>query len=386
MINQKYKSSLDRLPGEDLWAKMINSCESIKEFSTSEKLEAQQAFHVLKDVLGGSFLGMVFSKDHPIFFNLINVVGWTRRWIIWFANAIKSSLNYDLRKSIIKRILDPDKYDEALSVLNYADKLYNAGFNISIDEKSGNKIPDIKALNELNGESFIIEISAHKKHKREEKAFDLMRAISFEIFCLAPGMSYCGEIYKIVADKHLEEILRKIKDVVVPAKENNQFRCLHIQYVLDLAIAPKDDDPKILEWAEKHNTQPGQLIGPDPEVNHYRRLEDKVFKKQEQLPKDKPGVIIIDNNDIFRSRDYVGVISKIEDIAYSHDKLALLIVSGGYMGSGSNLLVRSGEHQYIRIKRKDASFDQYYIIKNKYSSNPLSPDSVDKIVQSLYIE
>jgi len=385
MIDAKYNSSLDRLPGDDLWAKMNNSCMSIEGLSEKERREAKESFGILKDVLGGHFLDMVFSKDHPIFFNLINMVAWTRRWIIWFAKALGESPYYDKKKSIIKRIKDPAKYYEGLSVLRYADKLSRTGFEIFIDEKNGEKVPDIKVINKENGETFIIEVSIQKRSVHEEKAFEIMRAVTFAVFCSAPGMSYCGGIYKNLADKHLADVICKVKDIAVSSKSNNLFKCLHIPYILDFAIAPREDDPKLINWAKRYRTQPGQFSGPDDEVNHFRRLEAKVFKEQEQLPIDKPGIIIIENNDLFRTRDYRGTISRIEDIAYKYDKLAVLIISGSYIGSGSNVIIQKEGHKYIGIKKNDLLFEQYYFIRNKYCDPKLSKESLDKIIKSLKI-
>ncbi|OGF01590.1 MAG: hypothetical protein A2509_03085 [Candidatus Edwardsbacteria bacterium RIFOXYD12_FULL_50_11] len=385
MIDAKYNSSLDRLPGDDLWAKMINSCENIEGLSKKEIKESQDAFKVLQNTLGINFLEMVFSKNHPMTFNLINVVAWTRRWIIWLAKAIDVSLNYDKKRSILKRLKDPDKYYEGLSVLKYADKLSRMGFEISIDEMIGKKVPDIKVINKENGETFVIEVSIQKRSVHEEKAFEIMRSVTFAVFCSAPGMSYCGGIYKYLADKHLADVICKVKDIAVSSKSNNLFKCLHIPYILDFAIAPSEDDPKLINWAKRYRTQPGQFSGPDDEVNHFRRLEAKVFKEQEQLPIDKPGIIIIESNDLFRTRDYRGTISRIEDIVYKYDKLAVLIISGSYIGSGSNVIIQKEGHKYIGIKKNDLLFEQYYFIKNKYCNHKLSKETLDKIIKSLKI-
>ncbi|MBI5806278.1 hypothetical protein HZA73_09550 [candidate division TA06 bacterium] len=386
MINPKYSSSIDRLPGDDLWAKMANSCTTIEGLSEKEIKDAQDAFRTVKDVLGEHFLDMVFSEDHPIFFNLINMVAYTRRWIIWVANALKGSLIYDQRKVLIKYFKSPDRYHEALSLLKYSDKLHKAGFKIKINPPVGNKIADIQIVNEENDELIIIEVSIQYESVREKEAFKTMIAISRSVIQFTPGITFSGAVYRIMAEKHLSEIINQVQVFAIKAKTENIFSQLSIPHTLDIAIAPNDNNPKLIQWAKERGMQPGDFAGPDAEVNHIHRLEAKVYTEQKQLSTDSPGIIIIeDNNFIFRTSDITEIIAKVENIVYKYNNISLLIISGGFRGRSTDETTKVGDHYYVRVVDNDMSVDQYIIMVNKYCDHPVSQDTFDKIMSSLYM-
>jgi len=386
MINPKYSSSLDRLPGDDLWAKMINSCMSIEDLSEKERREAQEAFRILKDVLGEHFLDMVFSKDHPIFFNLINMVAWTRRWIVWVANALKNTLIYDENKVLIKSFKSIDKYYEALSLLKYTDKLYKAGFKISINPPVGKKVPDIQIVNENNGERIVIEVSIQYESEREKKAAKTTMAIFNSVIHSTPGIAFSGVVYKTLADKHLNDIVNQVKAFALKSKTENIFNYLSIPHTLDIATAPNDKDPKLIQWAKERGMQPGEFAGPDDGVNHIHRLEGKVDKEQKQINHKGPGIVIIEDNNFFlRTSDITEIIAKVEDIAYKYGNISVLIVSGGFRGRSTDETKKVGNHYYIRVVDKDLSVDQFIVVVNKYCDHSLSQGTFDKIVSSLYM-
>lgn len=386
MINSKYSSSLDRFPGDDLWAKMINSCSSIEGLAEKEIKEAQDAFRTLKDVLGEHFLGMVFSKDHPIFFNLINMVVWTRRWIIWVASALKNSLIYDKERILIKSFKSLDRYYEALSLLKYTDKLYKAGLKITIAPPVGNKIPDIQIINEANGETVIIEVSVQYESEREKKATKTMMAIFSVVIQSTSGMAFSGAVYKTMADKHLSEIINQVNTFAINAKTENIFSRMCIPHTLDIAIAPNDNDPKLVQWAKERGMQPGEFSGPDDGVNHIHRLEGKVDKEQKQINHTGPGIVVIEDNSFyFRTSDITEIIAKVEDIAYKHANMSVLIVSGGFRGSSTDETKKVGDHYYVRVVDNDLSVDQYIVMVNKYSDYPISQDTFGIILSALYM-
>ena len=88
---------LKKLEDYEDWEKLIHHCQIIEDLSEFEKEKAKRAFQLLRQEFGEKFLHDAFENNHPICGNIRNLAPWTRKWIIWFADAlkeVKSQENY----------------------------------------------------------------------------------------------------------------------------------------------------------------------------------------------------------------------------------------------------------------------------------------------------
>jgi hypothetical protein len=95
-------------------------------------------------------LKVAFSEGHPICYYITNLAPWTRKWIIWFAEALEELKNQENYSSLLKRIKDKTKFEEGVSILEIGFKFSKAGFKITIDPitevSERKKIPDLKII------------------------------------------------------------------------------------------------------------------------------------------------------------------------------------------------------------------------------------------------
>ncbi len=115
------------------WNKLIEHCEVLEELTDFEKENAKRAFQILREELGEDFLDYAFNKRHPICQYIMNLAPWTRKWITWFAEALRELKEQENYYSLLNRIKDENKFSEGLSVLEIAYKFSKAGFKITVD-------------------------------------------------------------------------------------------------------------------------------------------------------------------------------------------------------------------------------------------------------------
>ena len=104
------------------WDYWIQDSQSLDGLTAYEKREVKRALLFLRKELGKNFLKLAFNNQHPICWYIVNRAPWTRKWVMWFAEALKILKNAENYSYLLKRIKDPLKFNEAISVLEFAYK------------------------------------------------------------------------------------------------------------------------------------------------------------------------------------------------------------------------------------------------------------------------
>ncbi len=366
------------------WEKLSQHCETIDGLTEFEKDKAKRAFLLLRKDFGDEFLKSAFVDHHPICQYIVNLAPWTRKWIVWFAEAIKELQDQENYPNLLCRLKDREKFGEGLSVLEIAYKLSKTGFRITFDppiNRSGQiKIPDLKVCNDDNGEELFVEVSIQKVSIREKEAWQTMQRIHEPLWRCVPFMHYCGRIHKILAERHLDDITKKIEKTVERVKKESVFHELVIEGIIEIGIAPEHDKEILQKWATERELKVGEFSGPSYDVDEITRTKIKIGDEQRQLPSDNPNIVVVVNNNLFlHVKDMRQIISELEEEVYKYPHLLSVIMSGGHMGRGENTLLMKDQHVYISKTKASLLVEQCIILFNQFCDHKTSPGTITKM-------
>jgi len=367
------------------WDKLSEQCNTIEGLTTFEKEKCKRAFQFLKKELGEDFLDISLDTGHPFTWYIITSASWTRKWLIWFAEALKEVKKQENYSSLMERLKNKDKFPEALSILKPAYNFLREGFNIIFDPKviikKRSKVPDLKIINKENNEGLFVEVSILGKAKNHRDAFRTENEIFQPILKSTPFLYFSGKIHKILTEKHLQEIVKELHRIIDKAKSENAFQELIKEDVIEIAIAPESDKHVLEHWAKERGLKTGEVSGPSVDSNEIIRTKRKIEKEQKQLPPGHPNIIIIENYDLFFG-DIKKVINEIEEEVYKYPHLLFAIIRGGYMGASEPMSFRKGQHTYIRKTSFNLLVDQYIIFFNRFCDYKVSASTITKIYTS----
>jgi len=366
------------------WDKLIQHCEVLEGLTDFEREKAKHAFHFLREELGEEFLNEAFDKRHPICQYIINLAPWTRKWLTWFAEALKELRRQENYSSLLNRIKDESKFNEGLSVLEFAYKFSKAGFEVSIDPvikiSNREKIPDLMLIDKDTREKLFVEVSEVGKSRLVWNAFQTMQRIIDPLWSSVPFIHYCGQIHKILSQPHLEFIVKKIKEITEKVKEENSFQELVIEDVIEIGIAPEKDIQLLEKWAAERGLKVGEFSGPPFNVDEILRTKRAIEKEQRQLPREYPNVLIIRNNNLFfYIRDIRKLISELEEEVYEYQHLLISIIAGKYLGKREDIISMKDQHVFIKKTTIDSLVEQYIILLNKFCEHKIYPGTITKI-------
>ncbi len=366
------------------WNALIDHCDSIEKFTHLEREKAKRAFKLLRKEFGDSFLKNALKARHPIFEHLLNMAPWTRKWIIWFADAIKELKDQENYNCLLKRLRDAAKFPEALSVLEIAYALCRAGFAIYIDppvDTSGRtKIPDLRARDPDNDEEFFVEVSIQRQSEVEKEAWHTFQRIRNVLWSSVPFIHYCGRVHKTLSERHLDQVLKKVKKALDAYKTHETFQEVIIEGILELGIASESDKEILQKWAVERGFKVGEFFGPSFDVDEVLRTKRKIRNEQRQLPANYPNIVVVRNSKLFmHAKEVKAIIGELEEEVYRHPHLLAAVVWGGYMGKAENTAVMKDQHAFITKSRANLLVDQYIILLNKFCEKRVFPATITKL-------
>lgn len=371
------------------WDKLAQHCEILEELTEVEKEKAKRAFLFLKRELGEDFLSVAFDTWHPLASHITNLAPWTRKWLSWFAEALKELKNHHNYKSLLIRLKDKDKFSEALSVLEPSYKFAKVKFKLDFDPKVAvglkEKIPDFKITNSENREELFVEVSILKESMIQKEAGTTLQEIQKPILLFIPFVYYCGRVHKTLSERHLKEVTEKVQQLVKRVKAENTFHELVEEGVVEMGLAPKGDKEMLEKWAAEKGLKVGEFSGPSYNVDELLRMKGKIKEEQKQLPHDHANIIVIkDNTFFFRMYDIRKAINELEEEMYRYPHLLNIVISGGYMGTGEPMAIPKDQHLFIRKIRTDILLvDECILLLNRYCNFDVSPSSIAKIYTAL---
>jgi hypothetical protein len=310
-------------------------------------------------------------------------------WLIRFSKYLNSVSTATKYNELIKRIKRPEQFYEAISVLDAAYQFALVGFTIELDLKvyveDKEKKPDIIILAE-NDVMIPVEVSQNTTSDREQRSSKTFAAIRDILFSSFDRIEYCCKLYKALSPNHLNDILLQVKALVEKVKNENKFNSISIDDVIDLGAAPKNiaiQLNKLIKWKETKNLNGINLQGPPWSDDEILRLKSKMNKENQQLPKDKAGILVIYNDDVFRCVDINYIINQLEEYLYEHRNLLFCILVGkSYDIDQMDCVIDKREHKYIFRTSDDGAKKQIIILYNKYCEYKVSDEITDLLYKA----
>jgi len=378
---------LERVEDYWNWEKLIQHSQTIDGLSPFEKEKVKRAFQFLRGELGEEFLKDAFGEEHPICNYIINLAPWTRKWIIWFAEALNELKNQENYSSLLNRIRDKTRFEEGVSILEIGFKFSKAGFRITIDPtieiSKVKKTPDLKLIDKNTGEELFVEISQMGTSEIEEQALQTMRAITNILWQSIPFTYYCGRIHKTLSKRHLDEVVKKVEETFEKVKRDGSFHELLIEDVIEIGIAPEKDKEVLEKWASDKGLHVGEFIGPSFDVNETLRTKRALREEQKQLPQEYPNIVVIKNNDLFfRTHDIRKAIDELEEEVYEHPHLLFGIISEKHLGMTQDISFMKDQHVYLEKGRTGLFVEKYIILLNRFCEHKISSAVISKIYNS----
>jgi hypothetical protein len=299
-----------KIPDEYLrWDRYVERARSNTNLTPEEALKAESAVLFLKKRLGDdAWLAQAIQNDHPITGYLWNNAPLSHWVLIRMAEAMEA---FDQKKNsncsnVISRLRKPDKFNEAHSVLETGYKFLRLGFEVVFDpsvtvyRKDGSphgKIPDLRITWADTGEEIFVEISSLGRSAQQQQITRGETSLTMRLMHI---MHTTGIIMRIVVHKALdqatlESTLQEIDKLASKVKTDGAFETWASEGVIELAAAPTDQAESIYQWASERGIKEGEIIeGALIDINDAKRLIlDKIGKEVKQLPKDRPGMIIV---------------------------------------------------------------------------------------------
>jgi len=356
---------------DDNWQSYINFMMETDSLTDSEKEKVQTGIKLLRKTFDDAWLSEVVMTGHPLLYRMSNTINWSQYWLADLGNRIESLRNIHKFSELELRLKDPDQYGGAISELDSIYKLFKGGFEIKLSPRigNGNKKADVKATL-VNDETFF-EVSTLMPSAKQNASWQTFRLLSHP-YQFNRDVNTFFQIHKILSKPRINEFCTKIEKAIEEVKVTKGYCYIGEPNVLDYLIFSKDIPIDEARKIAENNNMKSECSGPPAPVDDVRRLEAKIWDKVEQLPKEKPSVLVLyanlldfgDNYEIF----YDDIVFEMEESIYDQDNITLGII----ISNTSDL-----ERKEYTIEKPNYFFIQKYIhkeigegtliIKNRYS-------------------
>jgi len=349
-----------------------------KDLNETDKERVLTGLNQIKGIFGKDFLKMAVETRHPILQYFGNTAPWTRFWLADFGNML-SVLKYSPRfVKLQQRLASSKEYPSAISELEVAYRFKKAGFSVEFYVKHDRRECDLRVWK--GDTELYIEVAAVGWSMEELKAFHILDIFS------PPGMTdreirVAGKIHKILSRPRIVDLKKQLDICIQEAKRRQDCVFLSHPGIVDLIICPHSKSDQVSKWLKKKGLR-SDLEGPPFDVDEVKRVIRMLREKSPQLPKDKPGLIVLFPARLFAKGDLDSsrkLVYRIEEEIYEHPNLvagALILPSL----RGSSETGRYEEDFFWSKKTKHQFFgENTLVIRNRYSQFRLSEEIVSAL-------
>lgn len=388
------------------WDKYYEQLDQIK-LSDIDRVRAREALRYLRGLLGEDFLRNSREKGHPLLSDFLNAAPRVRLQMIALAEALKSLSKADKFDDLLKRIKHPGTCAEALSVLDAAYKFLRAGFTVSfepvvnIPNKVGvirPKRPDFKVKDNETGEEIFVEVSrlrAGLKQNRINRTYHVIfhairRAMrsdpeDWENLSAPKLILPYAKIHREMDEQEIKQAIDQINELISRVRSTGQFEELTIGDAIEVAVSPRHDHEPAKQWSAARNMK-DLVEGPLIDTDEVHRAKVKLREKAEQIPKDKPGIIVVPTNEnlLFWVYDVRYVIAELAAELRKYPNLLGMALSLEFLGSGQEGSVATtlDQHLIVSKTREDFSTEHSMLLRNEACGLPVCDSTLEKVRQA----
>lgn len=372
------------------WDQVIEPIEERSEIEGDEKRRVLEAVQYLRSEL---FEGQDPDlSSHPLVSRLTNFAPWNLRWVLWFTSTLQELQSHHGYEGLKSRLQRADEAREAMTIVDIASEFLSGGYEITIDPDLDDfdKVPDLLVRNESADRPFVVEVKEFQEHREEKKSRETIWGLSKAVHegTEAVGsLKHSGRIEKSLAEPHLDEIKEKVRKLAEDANREGRLQALEISNTLSFAVAPEHDEESLEEWAQKRGLGVNQIRGPAPRVDRLKMIGKHLNWKQDQIPKEHPGIVVMVGSQIFWRYRMQAAVSMLEEEIYQHPKTVLTVLKGSNPAAGvltdersEYLEKRVGRHRVIERRRLELLFEQFLILHNRFHDHEKIEEEVREVM------
>jgi hypothetical protein len=226
---------------------------------------------------------------------------------------------------------------------------------------------------------FYVEVSTNTVDTKTVHNMETMSTISELIIPNYPSLIYSGIIHRGLAKKHLDEITEKTKSAIERCINEKSFQEVFEENVIELGLTISESNPEFEAWCSKRGLKPRQCYMPGTETNQINRIIAQIDKKQNQVPKECPNIIVLRNDYLFHKLTPRELIGNLEEEVFRYEHVMMTIVYGVNGVLSDNALEEHGYHLYIRKRYFDALNYEFLILFNRFCKFDVPKETTEKI-------
>ncbi|NPE09942.1 MAG: hypothetical protein GNW80_16805 [Asgard group archaeon] len=370
------------------WDGFIAAIDDIEDLTEQEKDQAKEAYRFLSKELNHEFIKELRKKNHPFLQELSNQIAPMKRWVIKFAQFVKSINSSPKFKKLKSNLVS--KYYHTLSEIKIMMRFHDGDFiteiypDVLIEGKR--KEADIKIIDLETGQELIVEVSQLESSKKEGIVAKIWGRIRETVRTINSNLSVSVIVHNKIDDGYLDGMLEKIRKIILVVANTKSFQSYSEEHLIDVGISYSNDDEDYLQWCGEKNTSPNQFGEDFISIDEITRLEIKMSREiREQLPQDQPCVLVIYSNVIFGMYDsYQQYLTALEQLIYKYQNLVALVLASDWTSFGESEL-RTYNDNYFIIDNEHILGGWRYFIWNKNSKFRLPDNVIKKLLESFTI-
>ena len=402
------------------WNKYIQQVDLI-ELSDLDRRRTKDALVYLRGILGEGFLRRAEAERNPIYLRFfVNAAPPARLALIRFVDsltALEGTRNFRSALRDIKRRLktpdDLERLTEKLSMVQVAHKFLMGGFDVEFDPvinvvgvsgRTAPKKPDLRIVDRENAQEIIVEVSRMKASDHQQLISRTFKAIwwllidegmhsdpeSFKDITRSRHILPYAVIHRGIEDEELKGIVEQIRKLIADARAGVEFGELTMPDTIEVGVASYDSHPLAKEWAASRGLKENDLVlGASIQSDEIARAKRKLRTELEQIPHEKPGIIMLEARDnlLFLIYDLAALAVYLGEELKRYPKILWAVFFHSFDIGGNESYSRPiGPHTFVNHVRTDGSTEQLLIIRNVEYPNPVSRETLDKLKSAFIVQ
>jgi hypothetical protein len=344
------------LPDEPSWSDVADHVLHLEGFTDFEREKLRRSIRRLDDSLGPQTTSIrtLYSLVH-------NYAPWTRFHLAHLSDDLHDAAGMGNFQQLQQRLREEARFAEARSVLGVAARLGRTGFDVSFDTPvrvHGNqKIPDIAAIWRRTGDRIVVEVSSLGPSREEEETWRSFRAVT-DLFWMDRDLAAAGRLKRTLSGAHLEVVLGEIRRLMERVRQTKQAEEFVRNDVLDLAVAPREDEVFLKLWKAQHGLT-GTFEGPASSGDALNRVMGKIRNEQKQLPHDEPSSIVLHVplgtfGYMLSGVELARIAARLEETVFEFPHLFSVVLLSESLSIGKTEIVQQhgGQVHFMRLPRK----------------------------------
>lgn len=347
------------------WDYFIERVKKAGYLTREQEKRAIEIIYKIREIFGEAWLENALKTNHWLIVLLGDRTANAFFWILEFGEKLKEVENIKNFDELLRKLKNAKEFSASNAELEVAAKLKRASIDVELYPKIDSKVCDLKA--KTTDAEIFIEVAAMGPSIAERgasKAFELVNLIAWNF-----DIEGSCKIHEILSAPKREELKRKIKYAIKEVKKEGCCRDISETGVIDCIVCPKNKSEDLSKMLKEKGLK-RTFEGPPYSINAIERIKKKIRKKTRQLPKNKPGVIIIFDDSLLgwtrEQEDYFKIAHELEKTIHGNSRLMLGIVIDKSLGIGSEASYREmGNLISLRKSPYGMLQEDTIIIKNK---------------------